>query len=268
MRPCPWDHAKAEHFPVELGERGRVPRVEADLEDSDQLTLSLLGHPLSRFLCPGRHPDRGRVRVGAPGREVDRDPGWTFCWAAPLLDDLGEIVGWVGMASEVTARRQAEGEARDASGDPQTTSPGQGISAINGRLMPMTLGLAYRPMACLSPTSCSALRSDIHALAPVKTGARRSRDYPDIHSALSAKAERHERVCGCCHSHQRRRNAPCRTPGCNLSPALDLDIIPIIILYDWISSPPCYAALGFLAKSRFSSQTVPCFSMAHITRTR
>ena len=41
------------------------------------------------------------------------------------------------------------------------------------------------------------------------------------HSASSVKAERHESVCGFSHSHQRRRNAPCRTPGCNLSPALD-----------------------------------------------
>src|SRR5947208_3663649 len=38
------------------------------------------------------------------------------------------------------------------------------------------------------------------------------------------------------HSHQRRRNAPWRTPGCNLSPALDLDVkllepdLPVIAL--------------------------------------
>jgi len=70
------------------------------------------------------------------------------------------------------------------------------------------------------------LRSDIHEEAFVKTGARRLRDYPDIHSASAARAARHERVCGCPHSHQRRRTAPCRTPGCNLSPALDLDVEP------------------------------------------
>ncbi len=50
------------------------------------------------------------------------------------------------------------------------------------------------------------------------------RDFPDIHSASSAAAERHEIICGCSHSHQRRRGAPCRTPGCNLGPALDLDV--------------------------------------------
>src|SRR5947209_19254048 len=70
------------------------------------------------------------------------------------------------------------------------------------------------------------LRSDIHEEAFVKTGARRLRDFPDIHSASAAEAARHERVCGCPHSHQRRRSAPCRTPGCNLNPALDLDVEP------------------------------------------
>jgi len=69
----------------------------------------------------------------------------------------------------------------------------------------------------------SALKSDIHEGASVKTGARRDRDFPDIHSASPAAAGRHETFCGCSHSHQRRRTAPCRTSGCNLSPALDLD---------------------------------------------
>src|SRR5262249_37403418 len=39
----------------------------------------------------------------------------------------------------------------------------------------------------------------------------------------SAQAERHEKVCDRSHSHQRRRIAPCPSPGCDLSPALDLD---------------------------------------------
>jgi hypothetical protein len=56
-------------------------------------------------------------------------------------------------------------------------------------------------------------RTDIHEEASVKTGARRLRDFPDIHSASAAQAARHERVCGCSHSHQRRRSAPCRYPG-------------------------------------------------------
>ena len=72
----------------------------------------------------------------------------------------------------------------------------------------------------------SARRSDIHEEAFVKTGAGRLRDFPDIHSASAAQAARHERVCGCPHSHRRRRTAPCRTPVCNLSPALDPDVKP------------------------------------------
>src|SRR5262249_48741432 len=66
----------------------------------------------------------------------------------------------------------------------------------------------------------------LHEEASVKTGARRLRDFPDIHSASAAQAARHERVCGCPHSRRRRRTAPCRTPGCNLSPALDPDVKP------------------------------------------
>src|SRR5262245_15518309 len=39
----------------------------------------------------------------------------------------------------------------------------------------------------------SALRTDIHEEASVKTGARRVRDCPDIHPASAANAARHER---------------------------------------------------------------------------
>src|SRR5262245_33483082 len=68
------------------------------------------------------------------------------------------------------------------------------------------------------------LRSDVHEEASVKTGARRLRDFPDIHSASSAWAERHARVCGRSHSIPRRRHAPRRTSGCDLGPATDLDL--------------------------------------------
>jgi PAS domain S-box-containing protein len=39
---------------------------------------------------------------------VDGTPGWTFSRAIPLLGDDGEIVEWFGMASDVTARKEAE----------------------------------------------------------------------------------------------------------------------------------------------------------------
>ena len=73
------------------------------------------------------------------------------------------------------------------------------------------------------------LRTDIHEGASVKAGARRDRDFPNIHSASPASAGRHETLCGCSHSHRRRRTAPCRSPGCNLSPALDLDSDAVLL---------------------------------------
>src|SRR5215469_10009701 len=72
----------------------------------------------------------------------------------------------------------------------------------------------------------NALRSDVHEEASVKTGARRLRDFPDIHSASSATAEHHERVCARSHSIPGRRIAPRRTSGCNLSLPPDLDVEP------------------------------------------
>jgi hypothetical protein len=79
-----------------------------------------------------------------------------------------------------------------------------------------------------SVRSC-ARQSDVHEEASVKTGARRWRDFPDIHSASSATAECHERVCGRSHSIPRRRDAPRRTSGCDLSPATDLDLDDLLL---------------------------------------
>ena len=41
-------------------------------------------------------------------RRVDGTLGWTFSRAIPLLDDHGEIVEWLGTASDVTERRRAQ----------------------------------------------------------------------------------------------------------------------------------------------------------------
>src|SRR5271165_563532 len=86
----------------------------------------------------------------------------------------------------------------------------------------------------------SALRSDIHEEASVKTGARRSRDFPDIHSASSALAERHEGVCGRSHSIPRRRDAPRRTSGCDLGPATDLDLDSLLPAGPVCAGPGCW----------------------------
>jgi hypothetical protein len=74
----------------------------------------------------------------------------------------------------------------------------------------------------------SARRSDIHEEASVKAGARRSRDFTDIHSASSAMAGRHEQVCGRSHSTPRRRDAPRGTSGCGLGPATDLNLARLL----------------------------------------
>ena len=55
-----WDHLQAKHLPVELGERGRVPRAEADVADTDHPRRFSLGHGFSFPL--------------------DEQPEWSFCW--------------------------------------------------------------------------------------------------------------------------------------------------------------------------------------------
>ena len=39
---------------------------------------------------------------------VDSSLGWTFSRAIPMLDAAGEIVEWLGAASDITERKQAE----------------------------------------------------------------------------------------------------------------------------------------------------------------
>jgi signal transduction histidine kinase len=39
---------------------------------------------------------------------LDDTPGWTFSRAVPLLDATGEIVEWIGAATDITARKQSE----------------------------------------------------------------------------------------------------------------------------------------------------------------
>jgi hypothetical protein len=63
------------------------------------------------------------------------------------------------------------------------------------------------------PSASCARRPDVHEEAPDKTGARRSRYFPDIHSASSAMAERQETLCGRSHLIPRRRDAPRLTSG-------------------------------------------------------
>jgi hypothetical protein len=52
-------------------------------------------------------------------------------------------------------------------------------------------GLQARSTSAVTET-LACVGSDIHEEASVKTGARRARNFPDIHSASSVVTERHE----------------------------------------------------------------------------
>jgi PAS domain S-box-containing protein len=45
---------------------------------------------------------------------ADGTHGWTFSRAVPILDDAGEIREWIGMASDITERKAAEEQLREA----------------------------------------------------------------------------------------------------------------------------------------------------------
>jgi PAS domain-containing protein len=45
---------------------------------------------------------------------VDGSPGWTFSRAVPILDHQGEIIEWFGVASDITDRKKAEEDLREA----------------------------------------------------------------------------------------------------------------------------------------------------------
>lgn len=47
--------------------------------------------------------------------QADGNLGWTHSRAVPLLDERGDIIEWIGSASDVTARKQAENAMREAS---------------------------------------------------------------------------------------------------------------------------------------------------------
>ena len=47
-------------------------------------------------------------------RQVDGTLGWTFSRAVPMLDSSGNIVEWLGTASDITIRKQIEGALRES----------------------------------------------------------------------------------------------------------------------------------------------------------
>ena len=72
-------------------------------------------------------------------RRVDGSVGWIFSHAVPLLDAKGEIVEWLGAASDVTARKQAEQALADRSellnGVMEGTTDVIFIKDLNGRIL-------------------------------------------------------------------------------------------------------------------------------------
>ena len=80
---------------------------------------------VERYILPG---DRARVSAAIEGAirgkrvfelehrvvRADGTIGWTFSRAVPLLDDAGEIVEWVGAASDITARKKADEALRES----------------------------------------------------------------------------------------------------------------------------------------------------------
>ena len=69
---------------------------------------------------PRARPGAGGDRRGHPGQRMfelehrvnraDGSVGWTFSRAVPILDAEGEIVEWLGTASDITGRKRAEEE--------------------------------------------------------------------------------------------------------------------------------------------------------------
>jgi signal transduction histidine kinase/CheY-like chemotaxis protein len=56
--------------------------------------------------------DRGTFELEHRVRRVDGSVGWTFSRAVPIFDERGEVAEWFGAASDVTARKEAEGTLR------------------------------------------------------------------------------------------------------------------------------------------------------------
>jgi PAS domain S-box-containing protein len=55
---------------------------------------------------------KGLFEVEHRVRRIDGSLGWTLSRAVPILNAQGEVLEWIGTASDVTARRQAEEELR------------------------------------------------------------------------------------------------------------------------------------------------------------
>jgi hypothetical protein len=125
--------------------------------------------------------------------------------------EVDQFLGGGSRSGEGAADRRVQSQSGTPTAGPLSPTP-LSSTEPDGLLLSERLGVSPSES---SRRRCCALRSDVHEEASVKIGARRCRDFPDIHPASSAKAERHARGFGRSHSLPRRCNAPRRTSGCD-----------------------------------------------------
>ena len=92
--------------------------VIADTAEPNRSWLDKYIHPDDQdlVLAAIRDAIRGKQTFELEHRvlRVDGTPGWTFSRAIPILDEDGGIAEWLGAASDITARKEAEHALREA----------------------------------------------------------------------------------------------------------------------------------------------------------
>ena len=108
-------------------------------------------------------------------RRVDGSMGWTFSRAIPLLDDKGEIVEWLGTASDITERKAAQNQ--QALLVRELSHRVKNLFAVTGGMVALTARYASTPrdMADTLQTRLAALaRAQDLALPASGNGSDRS----------------------------------------------------------------------------------------------
>ncbi len=196
-------------------------------------------------------PSRGRFlrrRTAAPAQDHNEHPGQQLSQAVleDRLQDGAGVLPAPPARDQVFQEREPQYENAETEPFVKGRDDQRAIAEVipDPKSVPKDDRLGQRECfdeAAVCPSSCAAqrvtfsflLRASVRYRYP-STRKPLSRPEQDDHGTTQTsnrhhpqKAERHERVCSCSHSHHRRRNAPCRTSGCNLSPAVDLDVKPI-----------------------------------------
>lgn len=124
---------EARHRALATASADVIYRMSPDWSEMRQLEgggfLSDTAEPSGSWLEQYIHPDdqervTAAIQAAVRARTVfelehrvlraDGTLGWTFSRAVPLLDAHGEIIEWIGAASDVTARREAEAALRES----------------------------------------------------------------------------------------------------------------------------------------------------------